>query len=150
MSEYLPYERFKWLKNVDGFDVMSIKKESKTGFIFEVDLEYPDELHDWHNDYPLAPEKSAVSYEMLLDDCKQIACKYRIKVGNLKKLILNSGSKTKYVLHYRDFQLYLFLGIKLTKIHRVLKFKQFDWMKKYIDFNTEKRTNAVLKKISLN
>ena len=69
----------------------------------------------------------------------------------MKKLILNLGNKTKYVLHYRDFQLYWFLGIRLTKIHIVLKFKQFfDWMKKYIDFNTEKRKNAVLKKISLN
>ena len=64
ISEYLPYERFKWLKNVDGFDVMSISKESKTGIIFEVDLEYPDELHESHNDYPLAPEKLALSNEM--------------------------------------------------------------------------------------
>ena len=62
MSEYLPCGRFKCLKNVDGFDVMSINQESKRGFIFEVDLEYPDELHDSHNDYLLAPEKSAVSY----------------------------------------------------------------------------------------
>ena len=58
------------------------------------------------------------------------------------KLIPNLGDKINYVLHYRNLQLYLSLGMKLTKIHKVLKFKQFDWMKKYIDFITEKRTNA--------
>ena len=72
----------------------------------------------------------------------KIADKYEIKVGDVNKLIPNLGIKTNYVVHYRNLQLYLSLGMKLTKIHRVLKFKQSDWMKKYIDFNSEKRMNA--------
>ena len=138
MSEYLPYAEFEWLENVDEFDVNSINEQSGIGYFLEVDLEYPDELHELHNDYPLTPEKLAVTNDMLSKYCKEIADEYDIKVGDVKKLIPNLKNKTKYVLHYRNLQLYLFLGMKLTKIHRVLKFKQSDWMKKYVDFITKK------------
>ena len=129
MNEYLPYGGFKWSKNVDGFDVSSISEKSEIGYFLEVDLEYPNELHKLHNDYPLAPEKLAVSSDLLLKYCKKIADKYGIKVGDVKKLIPNLGNKIKYVLHYRNLQLYLSLAMKLTEIHRVLKFKPSDWMK---------------------
>ena len=142
MSDYLPYGGFKWLKSVDNFDLNSISEKSPIGYILEVDLEYLDELHVLDNDYPLAPEKLAVSYDMLSDYCKKIADEYAIKVGDVMKLIPNLGSKTDYVLHYRNLQLYLSLGMKLSKIHKVLKSKQSDWIKIYINFNTEKRTNA--------
>ena len=98
MSEYLPYEKFKWLKNVDGFDVNSINEKSEIGYFLEVDLEYPDELHELHNDYPLAPEKLAVSSDMLSKYCKKIADEYYIKVWDVKNLIPNFRNKTKYVL----------------------------------------------------
>ena len=65
---------------------------------------------------------------MLSKYCKEIADEYDIKVGDVKKSIPNLKNQTKYMLHYRNLQLYLFLGMKLTKIHRVLKFKQSDWM----------------------
>ena len=79
---------------------------------------------------------------MLSKYCKKIADKYEIKVGDVKKLIPNLNKKTNYMVHYRNLQLYLSFGIKLNKIHRVLKFRQSDWMEKYIDFNTEKRMKA--------
>ena len=124
MSEYLPYGGFKWLQNVDEFDVMSISEKSPIKYFLEVDLEYPDQLHELHNDYPLAPEKLAVSSD-----------KYEIEIKNL---IPNLGNKTNYVIHYRNLQLYLSLGMKMTKIHRVLKFKQSDWMKNVLILTLEK------------
>ena len=142
MSKYLPYGEFEWLENINEFDINWINEKSDTGYFLEVDLEYPDKLHELHNNYPLAPEKLVVSSDMLSENCKKIADKNQIKVGGVKKLIPNLGNRTKYVLHYRNLQLYLSLGIKLTKIHRILKFKQSDWMKRYINFNIEKRKNA--------
>ena len=71
MSEYFPYGGFKWLKNVDQFDVMSVSGKSLMGYFPEVDLEYSDELHELHNDYPLVPEKIAVSSDMLSNYCKK-------------------------------------------------------------------------------
>ena len=83
MRRYFLCGGFKWLtqeKN-NNFDVNSIKKNSSTGYILEVDLKYPEELHKLHNDYPLAPEKLAIFYDILSDYCKKIEEKYEIKVG---------------------------------------------------------------------
>ena len=135
-------KKFEPLENIDEFNVITINEKADIGYILEVDLEYPNELHELHNDYPLAPEKVAVTNGVLSKYCKRTADKYDIKVGDVKKMIPNLRNKTKYVLHYRNLQLYLFLGMKLIKIHRMLKFKQSNWMKKYIDLNTEKRKNA--------
>ena len=82
-------------------------QKSEIGCFLEVDLDYPNKLHDLHNDYPLAPEKLAVTNDMLSKYCKEITDRYKIKVGDVKKLIRNLGNKTKYVLHYKNLQLYL-------------------------------------------
>ena len=122
------------VKNVDGFGINSISEKSSIGYNLEVGLEYPDELHLLHNDYPLAPEKLAIPYDMLSGYCKNIAGKYEIKVGDVERSTPNMGNKTNYVLHYRNLQLHLSLGVKLAKTHRMLKFKQSDWMKKIDQF----------------
>ena len=74
--------------------------------------------------------------------CSDIANKYGIKVGGVKKIVPNLRDKIKYVVHYRNLQYYLSLEMILIKIHRILKFKQFNWLKEYIEFNTEKRKNS--------
>ena len=99
INEYLPCARFKWLKNIDKFDIMSISEKSSIGNLLVVDLEYPDELHELHNDFPLAPETFAVSNDILSKYCKKIADKYEIKVDDVKKLIPNLGNKINYVIH---------------------------------------------------
>ena len=92
--------------------LMSINEKSPIRYLLEVHLEYSDKLHELHNDYPLAPEKYAVSSDMLSKYCKKSADKYEIKVGDVKKLIPNLGNKTNYVVHYRNLQLYLSLGMR--------------------------------------
>ena len=96
-----------------------------------------------HNDYPLAPEKLDISRNMLSNYFSSIANKYDIKVGCVNKLVPNLCHNSKYCLHYRNLQFYLSLGMKLVSVHRILEFKKFDWLKKYIDFNTYKRKCAV-------
>ena len=144
MSQYLPTGNFKWMtqKRIDNIDLAKYKEDSNKGLILEVDLEYPKELHDLHNEYPLGAEKVCVNKDMLSEYCKRIANKFNISTGLVHKLIPTLSNKEKYVLHYRNLQLYTELGLKIKKIHRVLEFDQSPWLKKYIDYNTQKRTNA--------
>ena len=123
--------RFRWMteKQIDKIDLAKYKEDSKKGLIIEADLEYPKDLHNIHNDYPLAPEKIRVSKDMLSEYSKQIAEKYGISTGLVHKLIPTLGKKEKYVLHYRNLQLYLDLGLRVSKIHRVLEFDQSPWLK---------------------
>ena len=144
MSQPLPTGGFKWMtqEQIDNLNLAKYKENSNKGFIAEVDLEYPKELHDLHNDYPVAPEKVKVENDMLSKYCNKIADKYNISIGLVHKLIPTLKKKEKYVLHYRNLQLFIDLGLKVTNVHRVLEFDQSPWLKQYIDFNTEKRKNA--------
>ena len=99
-------------------------------------------MYKLHNDYPIAPEKHKISQNMLLNYCFSIANEYGIKIGGVNKLVPNLGNKSKYVVHYKNLLFYLSLGMNLTKVPRILKFKQSDCLRKYVDFNTDKRKNA--------
>lgn len=121
MSQSLPVGGFEWIDSNTDYNVSD---NSDFGYVLEVDLEYPDELHNLHSDFPLCPEN--------------------ICVGNTKetKLVPNLNNKNKYIIHYRNLKQCIEMGIKLIKVHRILKFKQSSWLKKYIDLNNSLRTLA--------
>ena len=118
---YLPCGGFKWLsrKEIDKFRLDSIPENSLVGYILEVDLVYPEELHDLHNYYLLCPEKIEVSYDILSNYSKEIVDWYGIKVGGVKKFIPILGNKLRYPVHYKNLLYYLSLEMKLVKIRRI-------------------------------
>ena len=128
MSSPLPLRNFRWLapEEVEHLDVSTIEEDSPTGYILEVDLEYPQELHDQHNDLPYCPEKLKTSN----------------KKSTPSKLIATLHNKSNYIIHYRYLQSALKNGLRLTKIHRGIKFDQMSWMEPYITLNNERRKLA--------
>ena len=126
MSQKLPVHSFKWMTNKEIenlFKVQVVQFWERTPCILEVDLTYPEELHDLHNDYPLCPERV---------ECDK----------GVKKLIPNLRDKNNYVVHYKTLMQYLSLGMELKKIHRGIKFIECDFLKPYIDTNVKLRTQA--------
>ena len=126
MSEKLPTHGFKWLTEREKenlFNNQVLQVWEKTPCILEVDLEYPKELHDLHNDYPFCPES--------------LECK-----NGVKKLIPNLWDKTKYVSHYKNIIQCLKAGMKLKKIHEGITFVESEWIKPYIELNTNLRAKA--------
>ena len=95
------------MKSKNKFCLNSLGENSSVGYILEVYLKYPDELHELQNYYPLAPEKLKISHNMLSNHCKNIGNEYVIQIGGVKKLVTNLGYKIEYVLHYKNLQLYL-------------------------------------------
>ena len=144
MSQSLPTRDFQWMSDEDihALDVTSIPENGDDGYILSVDLQYPPDLHDQHNDYPLAPESLQIQPWMLSSYQKELLENMGTKHMSATKLVPNLYDKTDYVLHYRNLQQYLSLGMKLVKINKVLAFKQEPWLKPYIDFNTTKRKMA--------
>lgn len=126
MSQSLPIGNYKWVDVTNEVinEILNVKEDGNTGYMLEVDMHYPKKLHVLHNDYPFLCEK--------------------MKIGNsnTSKLILNLNDKTNYVLHYLTLQAAIRQGLELKKVHKILQFSQSKWLKPFIDFNTEKRTNA--------
>ena len=125
MSQKLPTNGFRWVEGLSQFNEDFIKKHDENsyiGYFLEVDVEYPEELFNFHKDLTFLSE--------------------RRKVEKVEKLICSIEDKEKYVIHIRALKQALNHGLKLKKVHRVIQFIQKDWLKPYIDMNTELRKKA--------
>ncbi|XP_076637176.1 uncharacterized protein LOC143349652 [Colletes latitarsis] len=123
MCQPLPYANFQWANNKD-IDVLAIALDSSTGYILEVDLEYPQHLHEAHTDLPFCPRRDKPP-----DKCQE-------------KLLATLYNKKHYVIHYHNLRQYIRNGLRVTEVHHVLQFSQSPWLCDYIELNTKFRTLA--------
>ena len=124
MSKKLPVNGFKWLDSdkINEDFIKNYDENNDKGYILEVEFKYLKRLHELHSDLPFLSEQ--------------------MKVNKCKKLVCNLFNKKKYVAHINSLKQALNHGLKLKKIHRVIKFNQEAWLKPYIDMNTELRKAA--------
>ena len=172
MSQFLPTGNFKWVTRIEcnnpqithetegttltkeeeeynksmrdwEQEIMNIDDESNTGYMLEVDVDYPENLHldMMHDNFPLAPEAMQIEKDMLSSYQEELGDQLNVTYGS-KKLCLTLKDKKNYVCHYKNLKFYLKHGLKLKKIHKILQFDQKAWLKPYIDFNTKLRQEA--------
>ena len=141
MSQKLPIQQIKWAKKIP--DIKEWDENDDFASILEVDLEYPNHLHDEHCDYPFAPENLHVMENMLSEHQRDLHRHYyngkEPSSEKQAKLILNVKDKEKYVVRIKTLKFYVEKGLVVKKIHRVIEFQQRQWLKPWIDFNTNKK-----------
>lgn len=145
MTGFLPEGNFAWLseREIKNFDVFRYNEKSKSGFIIECDLDYPTKIHDLTGSFPLAPEHLLISYENLSPYSKKLCDQFGLKhMLPSKKLTPNCYPKKNYVTHYLNLQMYLKMGMKISKVHRILSFSQSPWLRPYIELLHKKRITS--------
>lgn len=144
MAMYMPIGDFKWVNEVNYTkeDILDLDDTGDCGYAFLIDLEYPKELHISHNDYPMAFYKRTVNRseysKTQLDQIQSM----KLKPVETEKLIADFRTRERYLVHYRNLKFYLKHGLRIKKIHKVISFKQSEWMKPYIDDAVEKRKQS--------
>lgn len=137
----LPKSDFEWLSEneIENFDISKIDVEGEFGYFFDCDLHYPKKLHNKHNNLPLAPEVVEIQLEDLSPYAKKILFSNNKKTYKEKKLVASFTDRINYGVHIKNLKLYLDLGMKLIKIHRILKFKQDNIIAPFIQKCTDAR-----------
>ena len=141
MSLKLPTKGYRWLdqNEIDQLDILNIDPEGDLCYIMEVDLDYPEELHDSHSDFPLAVERKMIKEDQLSAFNLKFLEKNKDKFKSSMKLCPDLHDKKNFVCSLKNLQFCVGNGLQLKKIHRVMVAEQSNFMQSYIDFNSTKR-----------
>ena len=143
MSQCLPTGGFRWVDDSQQLakTIAEQPADGSEGFIHELDLEFPEDLHNAHNAYPLAPERMVVQKKWM-SEYQHNLLGVGVAPTEVEKLVPNLHNKDRYVLYYRNLQLYMSLGMRLAKVPHAFRFDQNPWMEPYIRINIEFRKKA--------
>ena len=140
MSQYLPYDEIKFDNNVTLEDIINTPDDSDIGYFVEVDLKYPDSIKQKTKNFPFAFVNKKINPDNFSDFMKENLPNTYIQN---KKLICDWSDKKNYLIHYRMLKFYVRHGMIVDKVHDIISFRQSRWLEKYINFNTQKRNQAV-------
>ena len=140
MSEPLPYDEINFDKNVNLEDIIYTPDDTDIGYFIEADLKYPDNIKKKTKNFPVAPVNKKVNPNISNDYMNEIKPDNYIQTS---KLICDWSDKKNYLVHYRMLKFYVRRGMIVDKVHDIISFKQSKWLEKYINFNTQKRNQAV-------
>ena len=144
LSKPLPHSEFSWVEDLSGFTndfILNLDEKGEWGYTLEVNLDYPEHLHCKTSDFPLAPESGSITEDMFTDF---MLAHYQLTNPNTKykpsrKLLLTQYNREHYIVHYAVLKFYLKMGLILSKVHRVIKYKQKSWLKDFINYNSNQR-----------
>lgn len=139
MQKEMPVGGYKWCPDVTLSEILSTPSDSPFGYFVEVDLIYPTNIHDLHNDLPLAPEKIKIPKHWKSDYANSFGIQVSCATNKLVETLLD---KKNYICHYENLKFYLKHGLKVKKLHRVIQFQQSKWLGSYIAKNTIMRKQA--------
>ena len=140
MSEPIPYDEIKFDREIKLEDILNTPDDSDIGYFVGVDLKYSDNIKEKTRNFPFAPVNKKINPDTFSNYMKEIKPDTYIQT---KKLICDWSDKKNYLVHYRMLKFYLRHGMIAHKVHNIISFRQSRWLEKYINFNTQKRNQAV-------
>ena len=152
LSKPLPHSNFKWVDEdgikffSDSNNILALDDNGDTGYLFNFDFVYPDSIKKATKDFPLAPVSDQMTEDMfspfMKEYYKTLESQNQQNYKPCYKLLLTQYDRHNYVAHFSILKFYLSMGLRITKIHKIIQFTQKPFLKSYIDYNTQKRTQA--------